>query len=219
MATVPTLIAGTLDGTDDAERPNGIMRGLVAAGRRPALVFLSGAAVFGVMAWLAFATKVPQPPITLAANLAIAGATAIGNLLVVALVLERALAAFDQLFFGAEISSAREKMVSDPTSSAPADTDVRRERARLILGLTAGFFISAAGVRTLANLTTNPGQFTPTQVAVDICLTAGLLAGGSNALAKLIDVLKERAAQNVSASRLQSAQAEAARQALRPRNA
>ncbi len=196
------------------------VRSTFSAARRPVLIFISGGVVFGGMAWLAFSSTLPQPPFSLADNMAVAGATAIGNLLVVSLVLERALAVFNQLFFGDEIVDARQTMINDPTSGALDDVDVKRERARLILGLAAGFFVSAAGVRTLANLVaTKPANFTPFQTAMDICLTAGLLAGGSNALAKLVDVLKERAAQNVSTSRLQSAQAESARQALLPSKA
>lgn len=188
----------------------------LSAARKPVVIFISGAVVFGAMAWLAVSSKLPQPPFELAGNMAVAGATAIGNLLVVALVLERALSVFDQLFFGDESADARQAMIADPQSRAVDGVDVKRDRARLILGLAAGFFISAAGVRTLANLVaTKPPGFSALQTATDICLTAGLLAGGSNALAKLFDALKERAAQSIATSRLQSAQAEADRQSLR----
>jgi hypothetical protein len=190
---------------------------MLTAAKGPALLLASGVVVFGAMAGLSFWAPLTQKPLILSGNMAQAGATVIGSLLVVALILERALAAFNQLLFGGEQADTRQATVSDPNAQRAAleRIDVKRERARLILGLTAGFFISAAGVRTLAGLVATPlPTFSAVQTAVDICLTAGLLAGGSNGLAKLVDVLKERAAQNVSESRLQSARAEVDRRAL-----
>ncbi|CAN5403211.1 hypothetical protein BH10PSE14_BH10PSE14_39520 [soil metagenome] len=180
-----------------------------------ASMFVSGIVVFGVMAGLSYWPALPQHPFTLKANMLQAGANVIANLLVIAMVLERALAAFNALFFGDEVSSAREDMVANPNSRALESVDLKRERARLILGLAAGFVISAAGVRTLADLVAPPQpDFSAAQAAVDICLTAGLLAGGSNGLARLVDVLKESAAKQVSSSRMQSARDERARRAL-----
>jgi len=80
-----------------------------------------------------------------------------------------------------------------PALAAVEAVDAKRERARLLLGFAASFAISAAGVRTLTGLVAEGQVLTSYATIVDIMLTAGLLAGGSNALAKLIEVLQEGA--------------------------
>lgn len=90
-------------------------------------------------------------------------------------------------------TEARAKLVA-PALAAVEAVDAKRERARLLLGFAAAFMISAAGARTLIELIdTTKATLTPFGTMVDIMLTAGLLAGGSNALAKLVEVLQEGA--------------------------
>ncbi|MCW3848015.1 hypothetical protein OF829_12265 [Sphingomonas sp. LB-2] len=90
-----------------------------------------------------------------------------------------------------------------PALATVADIDARRERARLLLGFAASFLISAAGVRTLTGLVADGVTLTSYATMVDIMLTAGLLAGGSNALAKLADLIQEGANQRLNGLRTQ----------------
>jgi len=83
-----------------------------------------------------------------------------------------------------------------PTITDAVALDKRREQMRLVLGFIASFLISAAGVRTLATLVTD-AHLSPLATGVDIMLTAGLLAGGSNALAKLVQLILEGANQKL----------------------
>lgn len=179
--------------------------------------FVSGALILAVtvaaLAWFAKDIPVALP---LAANAAVAASAVVASLFTVALLLERALAAFNDLLFGQERSDAQQQLVAARAPSpaqagaapalAPAlqaleENDRKRERARLLMGLAAGFVISAAGIRTIAGLVAAPQTMTGFQTIVDICLTAGLLAGGSNGLSKLADVLQESAKQRLNALR------------------
>ncbi|MEI9851849.1 MAG: hypothetical protein WDN24_14595 [Sphingomonas sp.] len=179
--------------------------------------FLSGALILvltvAVLAW--FAKGIPAA-LPLAPDMAVAASKVVACLVVVALLLERALAAFNDLLFGRERSEARQQLAAahapPPAGAAAAPAlapalraleqiDGKRERARLLMGLAAGFVISAAGIRTIAGLVTGQQALTGFQTIVDICLTAGLLAGGSNGLSKLVDVLQEGAGQRLNALR------------------
>jgi len=184
----------------------------VAQAGAPALVLSSGALIVVASLALSFWPALQDHHLTLAQNMADAGGKIIGSLFVVALILERALAVFNDLLFGQERAAARQNDAAGEDGAAD-QVDTARERARLVLGLGAGLLISAAGVRTLGRLTDAP-SLDSFQTAVDILLTAGLLAGGSNGLAKLIDVLHESAAQRVSALRLQGAQSDARRREI-----
>lgn len=88
-----------------------------------------------------------------------------------------------------------------PALSAVEAVDAKREQARLLMGFAASFLISAAGVRTLTGLIAEGQTLTSYATMVDIMLTAGLLAGGSNALAKLVEVLQEGANSRLTALR------------------
>lgn len=91
-----------------------------------------------------------------------------------------------------------------PALAAVESVDAKRERARLLMGFAASFLISAAGVRTLTGLIADGQTLTSYATMVDIMLTAGLLAGGSNALAKLAEVLQEGANNRLTALRTNS---------------
>ena len=71
-----------------------------------------------------------------------------------------------------------------------------RERLRLLLGFIVGIFVSAAGIRALEGLLviSNERAVDRLLYPVDVLLTAGLIAGGSNGLAFLIQLLKQRIA-------------------------
>jgi hypothetical protein len=184
----------------------------LAGAKTSTLIVMSGAIVVGASLALSFWPTAQGHRLILADNMAEAGAKVIASLAVVAAILERALAAFNDLLFGKARADARQGIATDQ-EGATERVDTARERARLILGLAAGLLISAAGMRTLAGLTKTP-TLDSFQTAIDIWLTAGLLAGGSNGLAKLVDVLHEGAAQRVSALRLQGAQNEVQRRAI-----
>jgi hypothetical protein len=173
------------------------------------------AATVAALAW--FAKDIPAA-LPLASDVAVAAGKVVASLFAVALLLERALAAFTDLLFGQERSDARQQLAAahaPPPAGADAapapalapalraleQIDSKRERARLLMGLAAGFVISAAGIRTIAGLIVAPPTMTAFQTIVDICLTAGLLAGGSNGLSKLADVLQEGAKQRLNALR------------------
>jgi hypothetical protein len=168
-----------------------------------------------VAALVWFAKDIPAA-LPLASDMAVAAAKVVASLFAVALLLERALAAFTDLLFGQERSDANQQLAAAhapppaEAGAAPAlapvlraleQIDSKRERARLLMGLAAGFVISAAGIRTIAGLVAAPQTMTWFQTIVDICLTAGLLAGGSNGLSKLADVLQEGAKQRLNALR------------------
>jgi len=119
------------------------------------------------------------------------------SLLVVALLLERSLAVVNSLIWGEEQRGLEMKLLgsktlalSNPDAKRLAEIMTNRERLRLLLGFVAALFVSAAGIRTLEGLVdlNNPNSlFYP----FDVLLTAGLLAGGSNGLAFLIQFLKD----------------------------
>lgn len=126
------------------------------------------------------------------------GATVVTALFVITLFVERSIGVLNALLFGDRQREAEIRFAQSPTDpgAAKALGDVlgMKERVRLLLSFAAGLFVSAAGVRTLEGLlvvapaSPNPQLFH----AVDIALTAGLIAGGSNGLAFLIDLLKGR---------------------------
>lgn len=162
-------------------------------------------------------------PLRLDDAMAIAASKVLGGLFAIALVLERALAVVNDLLFGQERANAEqmlaavriERQAAPPGTAAAAagaakvvpalraveEVDTKREQMRLLVGLAAGFFVSAAGIRTLGDLAPD-AQLDTFQSIVDIGLTAGLLAGGSNGLAKLIDILHGQAQQRLVAARV-----------------
>lgn len=86
-----------------------------------------------------------------------------------------------------------------------ADLETVKEKIRLAVGFVFGLFLAAAGVRTLQSLLqvdTTPWRGDDLFYVVDIVLTAGLLAGGSNGLAAIIDVLKAQAQTFIIGTRL-----------------
>jgi len=124
-------------------------------------------------------------------------------LFVVAIFLERSLAVMNALLFGDELRDAHLARVdsasADAETKATADARVaaamsKKERMRLLVGFIAGLLISAGGIRTLGGLVAAPNPTDWLFEPMDVLLTAGLLAGGSNGLAYLIQVFSDRLA-------------------------
>lgn len=119
-------------------------------------------------------------------------------LFITTLLVERSMAVINALLFGDEQRAAELQLLglaapapgANP-AQAIASVHKWKERLRLLLGFVAGLFVSAAGVRTLQNLLTATNN--PWLNGVDVVLTAGLIAGGSNGLAFLLQILKDRA--------------------------
>ena len=127
-----------------------------------------------------------------------AAATVLTALLVITLFVERTMGVANALLCGARQRDADINFAQNPRDPDAArqlgDVLGLKERVRLLMSLAAGLFISAAGVRTLEPLLTVPAGYPNLALfhAVDIVLTAGLIAGGSNGLAFLIELLKGR---------------------------
>jgi len=133
-------------------------------------------------------------------------------LFVVAVFLERALSVLNDLLFGQTSIETRSRLrVALLTADAGPDVaraqfdldtiDDQKQRVRLALGFVIASLISGAGVRTLAGLVAifpvvAAGSKVGNQQALldtmDVILTAGLLAGGSNGIAIIIDLLRGR---------------------------
>lgn len=143
-------------------------------------------------------------------DIAVEAAKVAGALFVVALFLERSLAVLLHLIFAEDtvdmISNLRVKAAKADFSStdkavATARWEIgvleeKKDRVRLGVGFLAAVLIASAGVRTFTGLldfTNVIGNQRVMLDTMDILLTAGLLAGGSNGLAILINVLRDRA--------------------------
>jgi hypothetical protein len=133
-------------------------------------------------------------------------------LFVVAVFLERALSVLNDLLFGQAAVEARSRLrvalltadAGPAAATAQLDLDTiddQKQRVRLGVGFVVATLISGAGVRTLAGLVTivpavAAGSKVGNQQALldtmDVILTAGLLAGGSNGIAIIIDLLRAR---------------------------
>jgi hypothetical protein len=127
-----------------------------------------------------------------------AAATVLTALLVITLFVERTMGVANALLFGDRQRDADINFAHNPRDPAAAkqlgDVLGLKERVRLLLSFAAGLFISAAGVRTMEPLLIVPAAYPNLALfhAADIVLTAGLIAGGSNGLAFLIELLKGR---------------------------
>ena len=119
-------------------------------------------------------------------------------LFVVAAFMERGLAVVNSLLFGDEQRAATIQLSSTDAAIASAgivnlaEVMGKKERLRLLLGFIVGLLISAAGIRTLAGLVTATEPSDWLFEPMDVLLTAGLLAGGSNGLALLAQIFKDK---------------------------
>jgi hypothetical protein len=126
-------------------------------------------------------------------------AATITAILAVTLFVERGLAAINAIIFGEPQRAAEIQLSVGAAAGVRAMSDVlqMKERVRLLGAFIAGLFISAAGVRTLEGLIQTNGSNVAVNsmlFPVDIVLTAALIAGGSNGLAFLGQVAKDRLA-------------------------
>ncbi len=132
------------------------------------------------------------------ADMAQAAATTVAALLAVSLFLERGMAVVNALLYGDEQREADIKLsygFVDEGVRQIAAVASKKERIRLVGAFVAGVFVSAAGVRTLQSLLqVRAGEAYPLLFPADIVLTASLLAGGSNGLAFLSQLIKDRLA-------------------------
>jgi hypothetical protein len=141
----------------------------------------------------------------------------VASLLVVTLFTERCLAAINAAFFGAkkkphetklrelevalDINALTPKEVHDQSQTprnALAEFAKAEEAIRIAFGFCFAVLVSTAGVRTLAALVMIDGSggmpdgFQKSLAhMLDIALTAGLIAGGSDGLAKLLQLIKD----------------------------
>ena len=121
------------------------------------------------------------------------------------------MAVVNEMVFGERARQAelqRMQAVAQNDDTTAAEQNIKavmdsKARLRVLLSFVAGLFISGAGVRTLQGLmvtTATVGGATtqlplgPLFVPVDVLMTAGLIAGGSQGLAFLAQVLKDMAA-------------------------
>lgn len=127
------------------------------------------------------------------------GASTAGALFVVAVFLERALAVANSLMFGDDLPQANSNIILaanrtelDAELAQLRLVEERRQNMRLVLGFLFGVLVSAAGPRTLEALLdlSKVGESQKMFLyLVDVMLTAGLLAGGSNAIGKIAELL------------------------------
>jgi hypothetical protein len=130
------------------------------------------------------------------ANMAQATLNTLTALIAVSLFVERGMTVVNAILHGEEQRNV-ELGLADGTRSPQDLARVlgAKERVRLLGAFIAALFVSAAGVRTLEGLLdTNVvnHQANPLLIPVDVVLTASLIAGGSNGLAYLLQVAKER---------------------------
>lgn len=77
-------------------------------------------------------------------------------------------------------------------SVALAAVEAKQQRVRVVLGFLVGLVVAAVGVRTLAMLLTPAGTTKVIDLFTfaDIVITAGILAGGSDGIAKLTQLIE-----------------------------
>lgn len=132
-------------------------------------------------------------------DMADAAATVVTALLAVTLFVERGMTVINAIIFGGAQRDAEDKIRQADAKGLDELSVVMayKERMRLFGAFLAGLFVSAAGVRTLE------GLFDPVAIKaaenallhpVDVVLTAALIAGGSNGLAFLLQLAKDRLA-------------------------
>jgi hypothetical protein len=165
--------------------------------------WLVAAAFLAIVAIVAINAAQIAPGRVFQTNMPQAGASVALGLLVVTLFVERSAAVVNALLFGDAQRTAdlalRDAQGSDvgPAHRDMAAVMTRKERVRLLFSFAAGILISTAGVRTLQGLlaiaTPAEPPLSPLFQAVDVVLTAGLVAGGSNGLAFLVQLLKDLA--------------------------
>ncbi len=172
-----------------------------------AIVAVAFAAALGVWSYAAipFVDDVPA-----------AATRVIAALVVITVIVERSLAAINAGVFGpsraSQIAKLRDLEIKKDLGAmaAPAIAEaaeqpraaivaigIREEQARLAIGYLLAFLISAAGVRTLSALLRidgagglPEGMQKSLVHALDIIVTAGLIAGGSNGLAQLLQAIR-----------------------------
>lgn len=161
------------------------------------LNYLLGFGLVLALVVIAWQSRQLAPGFAYESNMAVAAASTATALLAVALFVERGMAVVNAIAFGDQHRKAEAELVAgDPAEGVKQLSDVlgKKERVRLFGSFIAALFISAAGVRTLEGLLVTTGTGVPDNplfIPVDVVLTAGLIAGGSNGLAFLIQAIKD----------------------------
>lgn len=159
---------------------------------------------FGIAISIVLASKLSSP-ISYKRDMISAGSAVASALFVVAAFLERTLAIINSLIFGAGKNDAENELIiqTNPDLRNKAITKLKEiqtgeEQVRIAVGFLFSLLISAAGVRALGGLLDVPSPIPDNQIErytffnwVDVLLTAGLLAGGSNGLAMIVELLKK----------------------------
>lgn len=130
------------------------------------------------------------------ANMPQAAIDTLTALIVVTLFVERGMTVVNAILYGEEQRNIEVGLVDGSKSLQDlANVLGAKERVRLLGSFIAALFVSAAGVRTLERLmdVKVPGHpSNPFLIPVDVVLTAALIAGGSNGLAYLLQIAKDR---------------------------
>ena len=140
------------------------------------------------------------------------------SLLILTLLIERSLAIINTTLFGREkrkLEDALRKVKFDFEVDLEAGKDPgdvkgaawgalkalreiadKEEKLRIVIAVPVAFFLSAVGVRTLSALMMINGVAAESiqgqaLLGADIVLTASLIAGGSNGLAKLLQIIQD----------------------------
>lgn len=126
-------------------------------------------------------------------KMAEAAAETLAALATVALVVERAMSVVNAIIYGDAQRSAEQAFATAQGAAAQDLSRVfsQKERLRLLGSFFAGLFVSAAGVRTLEGLLV-VDRPNPLLFPVDVILTGALIAGGSNLIAYLAQITKDR---------------------------
>lgn len=134
------------------------------------------------------------PGLTARDKIVTVGADLTGSLFVIAVFLERSLAVVNGIIFKKAEETNLNKPTKQESLNAQKKTDIEKSQIRLALGFLIAVLVSAAGPRTLEALFKSP-PLEPSQLQLfttaDILITAGLLAGGSSAIAQIIELLKQ----------------------------
>ncbi len=165
-----------------------------------------------------FLHRLPFPALDYQQDMGAAATKLILALTVIAILMERALAVINGAWFGEETEIARGQLkaamaanallanqqrmgVTDKSMAGGAmavsdahkklaEVEVGKKRLRLVIGFLFGIAISAVGIRTLAGLVKDPAHLSAAFNLVDIILTGALLAGGSQGMAKVAELLR-----------------------------
>ncbi|MEA2781235.1 MAG: hypothetical protein QOK29_2779 [Rhodospirillaceae bacterium] len=172
------------------------------------VIYLAAAVALAALAAYFGLVGIPYQPDVMSA-----GTRLVGALFVITVFVERSTAVLNSIWYGEarRLAEAHEALqmqrwlttIATPGESPPAalvaainalaTIESQQDRTRLIAGFIMAFIVRAAGASTLESLQTLLGALSPFQLGLyhttDIILTAGLIAGGSNGIHAIADLL------------------------------